>query len=484
MKEKKPRSKSAPQRAVQAPGKAGATAVGSPRKKRTRKAVVRKTRNSAGRRAKAVRPGSKIKRPGRRVVRGSGAVLKDLPETAAEPEAGNTAALSPMQPATNDDLPGANAGATEIPPILFEGDEASPRDGVGPGEKYVLGPTPPAGEPGGGLGHLPATYGTGKLLLVARDPHWLYAHWDLSEPQQRRYNALSADRHLVVRLTPGTISGHSSSEIHVHPESRHWFIHVDRAATQYTAELGYHRTNAEWVTVAASTPVRTPPDTASKDRTERFATIPLVVRLRPTAPRAPRAPTAIRPAPPRPVQPVETAREHALRETIGGYFERRDLASSAEVPELIRGRAGEKGHALQAAVPAAVGGLPAAHAPEVNMPGPRGFALEGVSSPMGGEAEAPKGFWFKVNAELVVYGATEPDAAVMLGRWPVQVRPDGTFSLRFALPDGGYELVLSALSVEGESRQAVLKVSRSSEYQGEVGVDSQDEALTVPEESL
>jgi hypothetical protein len=379
----------------------------------------------------------------------------------------------PTQSQPDEELANGNVDAAKIPPILFEGDEPSLPAGTGPGEKYVLGPTPHPGEPGSRGGRLPAFYGTGELLLVARDPHWLYAHWDLSEQQQRRYNALSVDHHLVVRVKPGTISGHASSEIHVHPESRHWFMHVDRAATEYTAELGYHPTNTEWVTVATSMPARTPPDTASAERTVRFATIPLGLRLRQSASRAagPRAPVP---------SLLAAARERALGELITRYFERHDLTSSAEIPELIRGQRGEKRPTLEGMVPTSLHEVPL----EVKMPGPAGVRLVTISSPTGGEAPAAKGFWFKVNAELVIYGATEPDARVMLGRWPVQLRPDGTFRLRFALPDGGYELSLSAISVEGESRSAVLRLSRSSEYQGEVGAHTQDEALLVPGENL
>ena len=43
----------------------------------------------------------------------------------------------------------------------------------------------------------------------------------------------------------------------------------------------------------------------------------------------------------------------------------------------------------------------------------------GVTSPGVGEAGRGRGFWFRVGTELIVYGATEPDARVT-----VQGRPD------------------------------------------------------------
>jgi hypothetical protein len=82
---------------------------------------------------------------------------------------------------------------------------------------------------------------------------------------------------------------------------------------------------------------------------------------------------------------------------------------------------------------------------------------------------------------LIVYGATEPDAAVTIGGRQVRLRRDGSFSLRFALPDGQYELPVAAHSADGvETRQAALQFSRASQYQGIVTAHPQDEKLQPP----
>ena len=90
--------------------------------------------------------------------------------------------------------------AVKLPPILLEGDFPSPPPLAGPGEKFALGPTPPAQDLGSEPGELPEAYGTERLFLTARDPHWLYAHWDLTREQQARYNRQSADGHLILRV--------------------------------------------------------------------------------------------------------------------------------------------------------------------------------------------------------------------------------------------------------------------------------------------
>ena len=46
---------------------------------------------------------------------------------------------------------------------------------------------PPEGRPaGGGAEHtLPASYGSDRIVLMARDPYWAFAYWELTEGGRR-----------------------------------------------------------------------------------------------------------------------------------------------------------------------------------------------------------------------------------------------------------------------------------------------------------
>ena len=359
----------------------------------------------------------------------------------------------------------------EVPPILLEGDQPSPPPASGPGQKYALGPVPPAQQFETAETELPEAYGTKKLFLTARDPHWLYAHWDLTREQQLKLNAKSSDGHLVLRVYAKKIEGHPLYEIHVHPESRHWFAHVERAGDSYAAELGYYSPAGRWMRVAASGATVTPPDAASAETGAEFATIPLefpfpkllqivkqavrenlplaqaIEELRrhghPDLPRAFSAPT-----------PAWTPQqEQALAKIISLDGVRRVWMGSLEITELIRRKLAREISSL---------------------------GVSSLSSPFGG-AEQPKGFWFNINAELIIYGATEPTAKVTLAGREIKLRPDGSFSFRFALPDGKYELPAVAVSADGsEARTADLKFSRATKYHGNVGTHPQDPALKPP----
>jgi hypothetical protein len=77
---------------------------------------------------------------------------------------------------------------------------------------------------------------------------------------------------------------------------------------------------------------------------------------------------------------------------------------------------------------------------------------------------AARKFWLVVNCELIVYGATEPDAKVTVQGKPIKLRQDGTFSLRYALPDGKQVIPVVATSNDGiDVRHVTPIVTRKTE---------------------
>jgi hypothetical protein len=412
--------------------------------------------------------------------------LKGAATPAAKPDA-KAKIPAPAAPAAKTrPKTAAKKAAVTVPPILLEGDQPPAITAGGPGQRYALGPVPPSAQldRGDTAGELPEAYGTKRLLLTARDPQWLYARWDLTPRQQRGYNALSADHHLVVRIHVNEVKDKPFSVIHVHPESNHWFIHVGQAGTKYVAELGYFQAGGAWTAISTSDATLTPPDTMSDDLSAQFATIPIEVpfaelmalakaAVRQNIPLAEvilqlrahgQEPFAQEKAPP----PRQWTREQerALASIITMDSVRRVWMGSLEITELIRRQLQQE--------------LSSQAAARFSIPTSPGAAVSSVSSPFGG-VEQRKGFWFNVNAELIIYGATEPDAQVTIGGRVIKLRADGSFSFRFALPDGEYELPAVAVSADQtDGRAAELKFSRGTEYRGEVGAHPQDPRLAAP----
>ena len=416
----------------------------------------------------------------------------------------------------------------EIPLLLLAGDTGTPPAVSGPGQRYALGPTPPPAHVGPitERGELPESYGTAKLWLTARDPQWLYAHWDLSTAQQRDYNAKSDDGHLIVRVFEQEALGEPLVTQHVHPESRNWFIHVGRGGTKFVAQLGYLDRKERWQTIASSGATLTPPDRQSDDTGAEFATLPAEVpfdqlvemvktvvsqhvplmealsQLRadghpnlpttdtfappsaevaapPAATAAPAASgaraTPAQAAGPAPAPHWTPAQAQALAEVITMDEVRRVWIGSLEITELVRRQLVKQLSDQTAAQLAAGQGALGLGSPS----SPFG-ALGSLPGPFAG-GERARGFWFNLNAELIIYGATEPDATVSIGGRRIRLRPDGTFSYRFALPDGKFDLPAIATSAAGDdTRAAELRFRRQTAYHGDVGAHPQDVRLKPP----
>ena len=80
----------------------------------------------------------------------------------------------------------------------------------------------------------------------------------------------------------------------------------------------------------------------------------------------------------------------------------------------------------------------------------------------GAGSRTKKEFRFQIDTELIVHGVTHPDARVTLRGEPVRLRPDGTFAVRFSLPDRRHVLPVVASSGDGvEERTIVLAVDRN-----------------------
>jgi hypothetical protein len=394
--------------------------------------------------------------------------------------------------------------ALKIPKILLEGDETVALPATPEIHKHL--PPPLVSKSAKPVEPtLPQSYGTGKLLLTVRDPHWLYAHWDLS-PQQKA----STKRTLMVRVFPQDEPQQPASESTVHADTQHCFIHVPRAGTTYNAELGYVTPSRDWVGIARSNSVALPPDAPSAEKTALFATLnssqvaesrpPMIGRTAPI--REPAQPAAITTpvAEPKPSEFAAKLNESVVRVTPG-LLERivgrkqtpispppskRNVFPShsphlveTEAPDWTEGQE----HALLLELARFQSPLESMSSGAVmellGMQAVVPSSIESVSSALEGKPQ-PRGFWLNLNAELLIYGVTEPDALLTLGGYPIELRPDGTFTCRFALPDGDYELPVLASSKNGELRLVLIRVSRKTEKQDDVGTHPQAPSLKPP----
>ncbi len=316
----------------------------------------------------------------------------------------------------------------------------------------------------------------GTLWLTARDPFCVCAHWELADAALANFAAANPGGNWWLRLRAGSAGGWLVNEQSLPATVNFRFIPVVMAGSDYVAEIGFRFGDGSWRGLTLSLPATTPPDGPAEFSAEaavvHVAADPVTPEILFNAP--PDHPAPVSPPVPLPT-PLRAQRLTAL---VWEPVARLESPSST-------GAGAWQARTLVAEFPGEAASVPAGE----GMPFSgelAGVAEAGLELPASDSAAPPvpglpPGFWFKVNAELIIYGSTEPDARVTIAARPVALRPDGSFSFRFALPDGDFTLPAVAVNAAGtDTRSAQLRFTRATVLAGEVGAHPQDARLKPP----
>jgi hypothetical protein len=315
------------------------------------------------------------------------------------------------------------------------------------------------------LGYLPESYGSKKLFLVARDPYILFAYWDLSPVQYQEAARAAHDGKIFLEVY---VQGEGRiQQIHVWDSHKNWYIQVNRPDTGFVAQLGYYRPDGGFEVLARSSEIRTPRDTLSPNTNARFVTIPFSISFRElydliashARPDEQLVDTLARlqgsdaelPFQARVPRDLTAKESEDLLEYLGDEEIRRRMVGSFEITEILRKRFENVLSSGQWTSSA-------------------GAWVTSLSSPFGASFGAPeRGFHMHVNAELIIYGGTAPDAKVRIDGQDIALSKDGSFSYHFVFPDGQFHIPIDATSADGvETRSALLSFLRLTELEGDV----------------
>lgn len=118
---------------------------------------------------------------------------------------------------------------------------------------------------------LPRSYGRDTLYLMARDPHSLFAYWDIDWSDAfGETTPLERKVHLRILRADGS----EEQRIEVEPMAGGHIVETAAPNADYTAELGYYSSAGEWKSVAISAAVNTPPALPADGITADLTTIP------------------------------------------------------------------------------------------------------------------------------------------------------------------------------------------------------------------
>jgi hypothetical protein len=305
-----------------------------------------------------------------------------------------------------------------------------------------------------GLPDLPGGYGQSRVVMLPRDPQWAYIYWDIpndhKEALRRQGGQFLALRcYDVTDLDLNAQAPHSVQEYPCDEMARDWYLPVPVSDRDYLAEIGYRCADGRWLVLARSTSVRVPPVYPSDWIEDHFITVNWDEDLRG-----------------RQVFQLRTPAQQLATSTPGAGVESDNpiyaaiygKAQSAEAMRVAGSLFGSQ-H-MQAPheqsvssyiFPSGVGMWALPTLSGINMSG-AGMMFSGAMP----EAERkPRQFWLVADAELIVYGATEPDATVTIGGQPVKLNPDGTFRFQLAFRDGQLDYPIVAVAADGEQTRSI-----------------------------
>ncbi|MCL2485363.1 MAG: DUF4912 domain-containing protein [Endomicrobia bacterium] len=268
---------------------------------------------------------------------------------------------------------------------------------------------------------LPDSYDETKVVLLPRDPVWIYVYWDISSHTKneflKKYKDVFDPSSISVRVydvTDVAFNGSNANryfDVKVNSNALSWYINVGEFNRSWCVDLGYVLKNGDFVTISRSNSMAMPKHGVSNVTDEQWALLQIEF-------------------------------EKLLKISGAGGLGK----SSYDLVKLMRERWEE------------ITKLPTSG------------VLGGASSSLVRKKETvetetvkskEKTFWLKADTEIIVYGATEPDATLTVQGKNVPLAQDGSFTLRFYLPDGEQNYPIEAISSCGTmSRRITFNVKK------------------------
>ncbi len=248
-----------------------------------------------------------------------------------------------------------------------------------------------------------------RLVVMVRDPYWLHVYWELTRASIERAEAAMGQHwhgaRPILRLSQVTRDGTTSSvrkhlrDIEIHGAVNNWYVDVPDPPSSFQFDIGYLALGGRFLALVKSNVVTTPRVGSPEAADAKWDEAG-----------------------------EDYDRIYALS---GGYANNGD---NAELKELFEQR--------------------------LRRPMSPLATRFGVGA--GGMGLRRNEFHLEIDSELVVYGATNLGAHVTVKGEPVRLADDGTFAIRFDLPDRRQVLPIVASSADGsEQRTIVLAVERN-----------------------
>ena len=271
-----------------------------------------------------------------------------------------------------------------------------------------------------------------RVVFLPRDPQWSYVFWEVSEGDRKKALSQGANR-LCLRLADVTDLGdgnyhpHTLQEVPVDSHTTEWYLPIPLSDRDYRVELGYRSSN-KWISLAVSSVARVPIQHPSDQILDQF--VPFSLEGITESADQLESVTAQ-------VESRDSGLHERLYQSATTHIRQTRIGSEIFQQNSGLGEDGFSGSG---------GGIWAS-----------GLNQSGI-----GVIPKDRSFWLVADAELVVYGSTDPSASLTIGGEEVPLSSDGTFRLQVPFRDGVQNYPIAAtLELLEQTRNITMKFQRS-----------------------
>ncbi|MCP9772675.1 DUF4912 domain-containing protein [Synechococcus sp. Tobar12-5m-g] len=282
-----------------------------------------------------------------------------------------------------------------------------------------------------------------KVVFLPRDPQWAYVFWEIADSDRRQALASGASQ-LCLRVADVTgLSGGAShaqalQEVPVDSHATEWYLPVPMSDRDYRVELGYRKVGGGWISLGFSASARVPALHPSEQILDQF--VPFSLEVAPSPGSLPSPMDA----------PYSDLHERLYKKATLQSGTRGGVS-----PGMRFGRGSEAFHELDE---------------RTDKPQRHGLTDSGIGvwasgrheSGLGGVPARQRSFWLVADAELIVYGSTDPSATLLIGNEMVPLSAEGTFRVQVPFRDGQQLYPIEAIAADGEQKRNItLQFDRS-----------------------
>ena len=245
---------------------------------------------------------------------------------------------------------------------------------------------------------LPQNYGDNKIVLLVRDPYWCFLYWELQsekiEDGLRRLNHSQSEVRYILRIHSPSTEG-TYFDVDVDFRDGNHYIQLSPPGASFYSEIGLLDQDGNFAALAVSNTATLPLDGPSEIIDEQWMTT------------------------------SENFEEiYALSGGRMAGDRTEEGLSLGGSEELQRTRSEQQRRMTM----------------DFSSPSVSSFGSEETRIP------TAKSFNYWLNAELILFGGADPGSTIKLSGKNLELRPDGTFTARFSLPEGTLTLPVTFVS--------------------------------------